>query len=239
LGFKYKRQILSKMMIVFLIFSFATIGFSTHANAARIIPSGKVSIIQNGKIIGEFSKEIPLPEGSHLLCEAKCTVIMDDLHVVVEPDTLFSVKPKPAGNELAVERGTAYFSVRETSRPLEFKSPAGNASMREVSVSGSELQGYVRATTTKTEIGVIDGGSMTVMTSSGEKAITPGKQVTIALIAEQTPGSAAGAGGGSLTTTDIALGAAGVGVYAAAAYGLTAISWSDGGSGSDGSPSSP
>jgi hypothetical protein len=237
LGFKYKRQILSKMMIVFLIFSFATIGFSTHANAARIIPTGKVSIIQNGKIIGEFSKEIPLPEGSQLLCEGRCTVLLDDLHVVAEPDTLFSVKPMPAGNELAVEEGTAYFSVRETSGPLEFKSPAGNASMREVSVSGRELKGYVRVSVSKTEIGVIDGGSMTVKTSSGEMAITPGKQVTIARVNPGTPGSAAGAGGGSLTATDIALGAAGVGVYAVGACALTAYDWSDGGS--DGSPSSP
>ena len=94
--FKDKRQILLKMMIVTLVFSFAIIGFSTHANAARIIPSGKVSIIQNGKIVGEFSKEIPLPEGSHLLCEAKCTVIMDDLHAIIEPDTIFSVNPRSA-----------------------------------------------------------------------------------------------------------------------------------------------
>lgn len=234
---KPKRPIFVKIMIVTLSFAFATAGFSAGAESARIIPSGKVSIIKDGKVVGEFSKEAPLPEGFLLRCEAKCTVKMNDLYVVVEPDTTFAVKPTAASNELSAEKGTAYFSVSKSSRPLEFNSPAGKASMREVSVTGSELKGYMRVSDRKTEIGVIDGGSMTVETPSGEMAVTPGKQVTIALVnpATQNP---AGSSGGAGFITDVALGLAGAGVIVGGVYALTQIDWSDG-DGSDGSPSSP
>ncbi len=239
MNFMTKHQILSNVIVVILAFAFATTGFSDSANSARIIPNGKVSIIKNGKVIGEFSKEAPLPEGSLLRSEAKVTVKLNDLYAVTEPDTVFSVKPMATRNELTVKQGTAYFSVSETSRPLEFNSPAGNARMRGVSVTGSELRGYERVSGSKMEIGVIDGGTMMVQTASGEMAITPGKQVTVALVDPTNPAApnpATGAGGGSSLITDVALGAAGVGVLVAGGYALTQVGGSNG---SDGSPSSP
>jgi hypothetical protein len=235
---KYKKQQLQVRVVIAIVsIAMATLSFAVAANSARIIPSGKVSIIKDGRVVGEFSKEAPLAEGSLLRCEARCTVKMDDLYMVAEPDTTFSIQPAASHNELAVEQGTAYFSVTETSRPVEFETPPGNASMREISVTDSELKGYVRVSGNETEIGIIEGGTMTVETSSGEMVITPGKQVTIARVNPNPSAAATGGEGGSSLITDVALGVAGAGVIIAGGYALYSIDWHDGGS--DGSPSSP
>ena len=223
------------MAVVFLVVT--TAGFAAGENSARIIPSGKVSIIKDGKIVGEFSQEVPFPEGSLLRCEERCTVKLDDLYMVAEPQTTFSVAPQAAANELTVRQGTVYYLLPETSRPLQINTPPGDASIREFSVTDSELKGYVLVSSGKAEIGVIYGGVMTVETSSGEMVITPGKQITIALVNSNPSAAAAGGEEGSTLITDIALGAAGVGVLAGGAY---LLSTTDGNkSSSAGSPSSP
>ena len=53
---KRKKTLKLKVFVVFVSFAFATAGF-----AARIIPVGKVSIIEDGKVVGEFSQEAQLP----------------------------------------------------------------------------------------------------------------------------------------------------------------------------------
>lgn len=234
-----KYKCMQNVIIAIVSLSFTTAGFSAAMNSARIIPSGKVYIIEGGKVVGEFSKEGPLPEGAFLRCEAKCTVKLDDAYMVAEPDTVFSVNQMANSNELAVREGTVYFSVSKTSRPLEFSTPAGNATMREVSLSNSELNGYVRASGSEAEIGVIDGGTMKVETASGEMAITPGKQITIALIDPATSASASGSGDGSTSMADIALGVAGAGVIIAGGYLLSTTDGNRNSSKSNGSPSSP
>lgn len=232
-----KQSLVLKVVIAIVSFTFASVGFSAGVNSARIIPNGKVSIIENGKVVGEFSKEVPLPEGALLKCEAQCAVKMTDAYIVAEPGTVFSVSPMANSNELLVQEGTVYFSVTESSRPLQFNTPGGVVTTRETSLTGSELKGYVRVSGNETEIGVISGGTMIVETASGEMAITPGKQVTIATL-NSNPSTAATRGeGGSSLVTDIALGAAGAGVLVAGGYALYKVF--DGSDGDNGSPSSP
>lgn len=77
-----RQQLITRMVIAIVSFVIATANFAAGENLARIIPGGKVSIIQDGKVIGEFSNEAPLPEGSLLRCEARCTVKLDDLYMV-------------------------------------------------------------------------------------------------------------------------------------------------------------
>ncbi len=89
------NPLILKVLVVFLSFAMVTAGFSAGSNSGRVIPMGKVSIINDGKVVGEFSEETPLPEGSLLRCEAQCTVILDDVYMVVEPGTVFSVTLTP------------------------------------------------------------------------------------------------------------------------------------------------
>jgi hypothetical protein len=233
-----KYKCVQNLIIAIVFLSFTTAGFSAAMNSARIIPGGKVYIIEGGQVVGEFSKEAPFPEGSLLRCEAQCTVKIDDLLMVAEPQTTFSVAPQEAVNELTVQQGTVYYSLPETSRPLQINTPPGDASIRKFSVTDRELKGYVLVAGGKAEIGVIDGGTMTVETASGEMVITPGEQVTIAPVNPNSAAAAASGGGGSgSVVSDIALGIAGTGVIVAGGYALYSIDWSD--NGSDGSPSSP
>jgi hypothetical protein len=231
-----KKTMILKVWSVFISLIITTAGLSATVPSARIIPTGKVSIISEGKVIGEFSKEAPLPEGAKLRCEATCTVKTKDLYVSVEPETTFSIKPMANGTELAVDQGTAYFSLSKVSSSVEFKSPAGNASTREISMTGSEIKGYIRVSGNKMEIGVIEGGSMTLETASGEIAITPGNQVTSAAINSETAATAMGKGGLFGSMSKATLGFASAGILVSGAAALNTVDW---GKGSSGSPSSP
>lgn len=237
-----KHPLALKLVIVIASFAFAAAGFSANANSARIIPKGTVSVIKDGKIVGELTQEAPLPEGALLRCEAQCTVRLNDAYMVAEPDTVFSVTPMANSNELLVQEGTVYFSINESSRPLEFNTPAGVVTTRQTSLTDGELRGYVRVSGNEAEVGVIGGGTMIVDTPSGEMAILPGKQITLAMVDPGTSASAPTGGGGSLTATDVVLGVVGTAVIVAGIYGLNeAFSGSDGGGGGGGggSPSSP
>jgi hypothetical protein len=234
-----KKKLTLKVFVILLSFAMTTAGFSANAGSARIIPSGKVSIIKDGRVVGEFSKESPLPEGTILRCEAKCAVKLDDAYMIAEPDTVFSVSPMANSNELLVQKGTVYFSISESSRPLTFNTPAGNATSGELSLNDGELRGYVRATGNKTELGVIGGGSMMVKTESGEMAISSGKQVTMTLAEPEKSVAATGTTGGMTGNQKLAIGAVAAGVLTAGVVAFASSSSSSNGGGGGGSPSSP
>jgi hypothetical protein len=229
----HKNKLFFKGLVVFLCLAMANTGYSADAGSARIIPQGKVSIIKDGKVVGEFSKESPLPAGSVLRCEAECVVRLEDVYMVAEPDTVFSVSPAANGHELYVQEGTVYYLLSKSARPLQFRTPAGDATTGDVTVFGNELRGYVRANKKQSEIGVIQGGSIVFITPSGDFTVTPGNAITAK---DSDTGPAAGII--SLTRNQKwALGAAGAAVLTA---GI--ITFSDGGGGSGGnvgSPSSP
>ena len=111
---KRKKTLMMKVLVVVLTFAFVSSGF-----AARIVPSGKVSIIKDGRVIGEFSQEAPLPEGALLRCEAKCSIQLDDVYMVAEPGTVFSLSPMADRHDVLVQQGTLYYLLSETSRPLQ------------------------------------------------------------------------------------------------------------------------
>jgi len=182
---KRKKTLTLKVFVLLLSFAMTAAGFAANGGTARIIPSGKVSIIKDGQVIGEITKEAPLPEGAVLKCEGKCSVKLDDVYMVVEKDTVFSVQPMADRHELFVQEGTVYYSLSESSRPLHLTTPAGDATTGDLSMTEPDVRGYVRVSGNKTEIGVIGGGTMMVQTASGEMAITPGKQITIAALSSR------------------------------------------------------
>lgn len=234
---KRKSKLISKVLVVFVSVAMATAGFAAGANTGRIIPTGKVSIIKDGVVVGEFSQEVPLPEGALLRCEAKCAVKLDDVYMVAEPGTEFSVTPMADKHELMVKEGTVYYSATESTRPIQFNTPAGNATTRDLTLTEGELRGYVRVSGNETELGVIGGGSMMLETESGEMAITSGKQITMTL-ADPAKAVAATGGQEGLSTNEMyALGAVGAAI---AAGGIIALASSGSSSnGSSGSPAGP
>jgi hypothetical protein len=235
---KRKKTLTLKVFVLLLSFAMTTAGFAANGGTARIIPSGKVLMIKDGQVIGEITKEAPLPEGAVLKCEGKCSVKLDDVYMVVEKDTVFSVQPMADRHELFVQEGTVYYSLSESSRPLHLTTPAGDATTGDLSMTEPDVRGYVRVSGNKTEIGVIGGGTMMVQTASGEMAITPGKQITIAALSSEAPGAAAAETGGLTRNEKIALGAVGAGIMAAGIFALASSGGGDGGGGG-GSPAAP
>ena len=112
---KRKKTLTLKVFVVLLSLAMTTAGFSANAGSARITPSSTVSIIENGQVVGQFSQETPLPEGSLLRCEDKCTINMGDTFMVVNPGTEFSVTLAAESTALYVKTGTVYPEMRRRS----------------------------------------------------------------------------------------------------------------------------
>ena len=239
---KRKKTLMMKALVILISFAFVSSGF-----AARIVPTGKVSIIKDGKVIGEFSQEAPLPEGALLRCEERCAVQLDDVYLVAEPSTVFSVSPMADRHDVMVQQGTVYYSLNESSRPLNFDTPAGNATTGDLSMTEGELRGYVRVIGNETEIGVIGGGSMTVATASGVMPVSSGEKVTMTLADSGKVANAAGGQEeeGMSKNTKIALGVVGAAVVIGGGIALASSGGGGGGGGKkkkdddDGSPAAP
>jgi hypothetical protein len=176
LGKRKKPFLMMKVFVVFVFLAFATAGF-----AARIVPTGMVSIIEDSKVIGEFSQEAPLPEGVLLRCEGNCAVKLDDVYMTVKPKTVFSVSPMADRHDVLVQQGTVYYSLKESSGPLHFDTPAENMTTGDLYMTDDELRGYVRVVGNDTEIGVLSGGSMMIEIGSDEMVVLSGKKITIVL----------------------------------------------------------
>ena len=249
-----KNTLILKVLVVFMSIAMTTVGFSARTNSARVIPTGKVSIIKDGRVVGEFSKEAPLPEGSMLRCEDKCAVKLDDTYMVVDPGTEFSVTPAAGHTELHVKEGTVYYTMNESSSPLQIDTPNGEAATGDLTMTDSQVRGYVRVSGNESEIGVIGGGTMMMETESGEMAVIPGNAITIVAVGSETSGAAAdgavadGAAaektGGLTRNQKFAFGAGTAAVLAAGGAAFAIGSGGGGGGGGDGdnddgSPSSP
>ena len=236
-----KNTLILKVLVVFMSIAMTTVGFSARTHSARVIPTGKVFIIKDGKVAGEFSKEAPLPEGSMLRCEDKCAVKLDDTLMVVDPGTEFSVTPATGHTELYAKEGTVYYSMNESSSPLQINTPNGEATTGDITMTGSEVRGYVRVSGNVTDIGVIGGGTMMMETTSGEMVVTPGNAITITAVGSETSGAAAQETSGLSRTQKFALGAGAAAALAAGGIALAAGGGGSGGGGNDddGSPSSP
>jgi hypothetical protein len=243
---KRKKTLTLKVFVVLLSLAMTTAGFSANAGSARIIPDGTVSIIENGQVVGQFSQESPLPEGSLLRCEDKCAIKIDDAYMVVDPGTEFSVTPAANSTGLYVKTGTVYFAITESSNPIQITTPSGDATTGDLTMTDNELRGYVRVSGNETEIGVIGGGTMMVETTSGDMAVTPGNAITIASMGSGTSGAAAGDTGGGLTRNQkIGIGVAATAVLVAGGIALASSGGGGGGSsgggggGGGGSPAAP
>jgi hypothetical protein len=238
---KAKKTLMLKVFVVLLSLAMTTAGFSTNGGPARIIPSGTVSVIQDGQVVSQFSQEAPLPEGALLRCEDKCTINLGDSFLVVDPGTEFSITPGSESTALYVKYGTVYYSINESSRPIQITTPSGDATTGDLTISESELRGYVRVSGNETEIGVIGGGTMMLATASGDMAVTPGNAVTIAGVGSTETGAANEDTGGGLTRNQkIGIGAATAAVLVAGGIALASNGGGGGsGGGGGGSPAAP
>ena len=173
-----------KAVVTIVSLAFATAGFASGLHPARIMPTGKVFVYQEGNKVSELSAEAPLPEGYLLLCDGKAGLKMDGLYWVAADKSLFSVTTKADSLEFELQEGTAYFALSELPQPLVFITPHGVFTAQEATLNASTdeglLKGYVAVTSEGTDIGVIEGGSLLISGSEGEKRVQAGNRIRVA-----------------------------------------------------------
>lgn len=159
-------------------------GFSSGLTSARIFPTGKINFYNGDQKVGEYSREAPFPEGYLIAPKGKCGVKLEDLYLVAEDKSLFSVDAETNRLKLLVKNGTVYFAISRLSRVLSFITPEGIVDARELIMNAAAdnrlLKGYVTVNEGASEIGVVEGGSMAVSTQQGDMIIMSGQRIILA-----------------------------------------------------------
>jgi hypothetical protein len=242
------RNLFVMLTVIFLVLGFIPNAFSGDIQNSSLIPGDRVTVFRDGEKIAEYTKEMPVPEGSMLFCEGRCVVKLNEIAMVVEDKSTVGIDSQNNSRYLYVKDGTVYFGISAIPQPLVFLTPAGSVSANQVILKAAAdtnmLEGYVSVGKNGSELGVIDGGSLRIATSDGQKILHPGQRI---LLAQADMGGGAAGGGtgddddddddaaGFLTTGTIA---AIVGV--AAVGGIIIHNTTDGnGKKKDGSPSMP
>ena len=178
-----KNKLGLKILAIGLSFALAIPGFSSDLKSARIYPTGKITIYSSGQRVGEFNKEAPVPEGFLIAADGRCGVRLDDIYLVAEDKSLFSVNTSANLRNLLIKEGTLYFAVSDMSRSLNFITPSGTLAVLDILLNSAtdspQLKGFVSVKQKGSEIGIIAGGSMIVSTQQGEMMIESGKQLIL------------------------------------------------------------
>ena len=168
--------------IVVLAFMWSGVAFAYPIS--RIIPFGKVNVYRDGELLQVLQEEAPLPEGASLKIEGKCAVRMNDLYFVVQDGGEFSIQTSGAVNQLTIENGTLYFAAIASTAPVAFNTPSGTIRTEQIALAASDesalLRGYVNVSEDATQMGVLEGGALTVATAKGQQSIATGEQLTLA-----------------------------------------------------------
>jgi len=246
-----KKRIEIRIVVFLLAFLMVSQGVTVLADSDRIYPTKKVTLYRGDKIVGVYTKEAPLPEGSIISADGRCAVKLDELYLVGEDQSVFSINTSGRQRNLFIKKGTVYFKTTAMRRSFSFITPDGQISVQSIQLNAAagdgSLKGLVTVTENRSELGVVEGGSMIVLTDNGLMTIQSGKKIIlsqadmdIGLPEDEKPAAKQPPEpekkGGMSRTTKIALGALGV-------VGIAALAGGGGGGGGGGdavvSPSTP
>ncbi len=215
--------------VLFVLF-FSTAVFADYIKNSKLLPTNKIIVLEDGKKVAEYSKEMPVPEGLLLSCVGKCAAKLENISFVADDQSRFSINTKGKTTYLGVEHGVVYFGVSSMPGSIVFMTPKGAVSANQLIMNASMdnpiLEGYIKVTENSSEVGVIDGGSMQLLTNDGQILLSPGDHFILAQadigqeIADATPTTETVTNGalGNLTTGQRAFGAT-VGIAGGAALG--------------------
>lgn len=179
-----RLSMISSFVVIFTI-SIFNICFAFNAHSSRIIPTEKVTIYKNGKIVGEYTQEAPLPLGHLLSCSGKCGIKYNNLSLVAEDQSLFSIDTRSGKHYIHVEKGTLYFGLSSLPNSIFITTPKGAVSMNQLIVNASAgsqfVEGYIHVDAGSSEIGVIKGGSIKFVTENGQSIVKPGNRLILAM----------------------------------------------------------
>ena len=210
---------------------------------ARVIPQGKVSLLEEGKEATQFQSELPLPEGTLMLCNGNCLVQTQNLQLVAQDRAIFALAEGKARWDLTVKSGQVDFAMRADAKPISFHTPLDTIQMEQaiVPVSGAAMvRGSIKVGEAESVLSVQEG-SLQVMGPDGTVLVQPGYGVRLAQTQSQPqskdkkagavpPASGAGeATYGGLTAPQWGLIALGVAAAIAIPVALSSSGGDDGG----------
>jgi hypothetical protein len=192
-----KHALLAQFMVVFAFLCFTAPCFAADPFAGRILPTKKVSFFTDGKKVGQYTAEAPLPWNTLVKCDGRAAVRMEHMIVVFENGSSFVLSRTGNGDTLDLKTGTAYFTLKTLPEGLTFgtpQAPVVTEMMVLNAATGDQLlKGYVKAGKSESELGVLEGGSLMVRTADGQQTIKSGQRI---ILAQRTLGD--GAAGGAI-----------------------------------------
>jgi len=248
-------KVLSLVMVFLLIMQPV---FAGAASSARIIPTGKVSVLgeADGRELNHFKSEMPLPQGILMACSGNCLIQTQHLQLVAQDQAVFAASDGEQQWDLTVKNGRVDFAIRPEAKPIAFHTPHDVLRIEQavIPAGGSgAVRGYISVRDKVTEVAV-EEGALQVSGANGVQMIQPGHSILLAQ-AQMTPpqqekkdkdkpagyippsgstsGAGAGGGGiGGISTPALVLGGAGLaGIGIGLGFALT--------SGGDEKPISP
>lgn len=226
-----------KQTVWLVVVAFALAGTAMAYPVSQIIPRGVVNVYRDGALVDTVRDAAPLPDGALLKTDGLCGVRLENLYLVAEDGSTFSVSQTASQVDLAVGEGKLFFAANPSTGAVVFDTPAGTIPVRQFLIQAAvdgTLKGFVDVAQGTTTIGVLEGGSMLVATAAGEQRITAGNQITLAQAAgaDAAAAPAAAATGSPSRPTKIPTeyligGAIGVAALAVGAIALSSSSSSD------------
>jgi len=203
------------MIVLVMVFVFQPV-LSLAGTGARVIPHGKVSLLQEGQEASQFQSEMPLPEGMLMLCNGNCVVQTPNLQLVARDQAVFALTEGKGRWDLTVKAGQLDFAIRPEAKPISFHTPHDSLQTDGAIMSasgGAMVRGSLLVTEKESTL-TMHEGTLQVMSADGALLAEPGQGLRLAQAAPKAVATTAktGSAGGysAWTYAGLALGAAAI-----------------------------
>ena len=173
--------ILTALLVVQPVISWAGAG-------ARVIPEGQVSLLADGKEVNQFKSEMPLQEGTMMLCNGKCLVQTQNIQLVAQDQAVFALTENAGRWDLIVKSGQVDFAMQNGAKPMAFHTPNDTIQAERAILPASStamVRGSIMVTEKETTMTVREG-ALQVMSQDGVQLVQPGQSIHLAQ-AQMTP----------------------------------------------------
>ncbi|MGV8074286.1 MAG: hypothetical protein AB2L11_07010 [Syntrophobacteraceae bacterium] len=176
-----------KFLIVFLVAIIVMQPMITLAgSSARVIPTGKVVLINDGKEAGEFNSEMPLPQGKLMSCQGNCLVQADGLQLVAHDKAVLALAGSGKEWDLKVNEGNVEFAIGFQSRQLSLQTPTDAIRVEAAAdAANGPVRGLISVTKDSTNV-TAQEGSLLVAYRDESKVLRAGETM---LVANNAPGA--------------------------------------------------
>lgn len=178
-----KNRIEIYVIVLLLTIAMLNPGVAVGAGLNRIYPTDKVTIYDGDKKVGVYTKEAPFPEGATISTSGRCAVKLGALFLVAEDQSVFSSNTSGRQRNLFIKDGNIYFKISKMRQPLTLITPNGEITVQSIRLDAAlydqSIKGYVAVTKGQSELGVVEGGSMDVLTDNGQVTIKSGSNLIL------------------------------------------------------------